>query len=226
MGAPEVYRKRKLDSIIDDDDDDDEDLSGTEEDDRYDYRNAIDGVVVDDGLVPLRDDVPPDWNTKYVPVKVKKVYDLYRESVNRSAAFDCDGYYYSKLPPHVRVGRTHPIKITDPDHAPRLQTCAHYAIATYNEKKGAMLRLEAIEKVNVVPFNGLNHVNYFMTLKVKDESTIPAESKISLAIVGYLGYPGKPLRLLTSVYDLENNTPPVLDSTEGWIGGSHILGNL
>ncbi|KAJ4837565.1 hypothetical protein Tsubulata_050997 [Turnera subulata] len=210
MGAPEVCRKRKQtfqDSVTEVDD---EDLSGTEEDERHDYRSAIDGVVVDDGLVPLRDDVEPDWNTLYVPKKVKKVYDLYRESVVRSASFDCDGYYYSKLPRHIRMGRTHPIEVTDPDHATRLQTCAHHAIATYNEKKKAMLKLEAIEKVNVILFNGLNHLNYFMTLKVKDESTIRAESKICLARVGYWGYPGEPIRLLISVYDLGNNTPAVV----------------
>ncbi|KAJ4835313.1 hypothetical protein Tsubulata_050584 [Turnera subulata] len=64
MGAPEVCRKRKLNSSIVDDDDGD--LSGTEEDERYDYRRAIDGVV-DDGMVPLDDDVLPDSNTSMCP---------------------------------------------------------------------------------------------------------------------------------------------------------------
>ncbi|KAJ4840796.1 hypothetical protein Tsubulata_023893 [Turnera subulata] len=180
---------------------------------RFVYHRAIDGVA-DGGLVPLRDDVEPDWTIKYVPKKVKK-------------GFDCDGYYYWNLPRHIREGRAHPIELTDPKHATRLQKCARYAIATYNaKKKGAKLTLEAIEKVNVVLFNGLNHLNYFMTLKVKDESTIPAESKLSRAIVGYLGSPGKPLRLLTTVSDLENNDIAAGGASKGWIGGSSTLENL
>ncbi|KAJ4846170.1 hypothetical protein Tsubulata_045420 [Turnera subulata] len=195
MAAPEVCRKRKQpfqDSLTDVEDDDDEDLSGTEEDERLDYRRAIDGVA-DDGLVPLNDNVAPDIYTKYVPKKVRRVFDLYTESVTRSQGFDCDGYYYWKLPYHIRKGRLHPIDVSDPGHSPKLETCAQFAITSYNAEKETMppLRLEGIEKANACVYNDddLYHLFYYIIMKVKDESTVPAESKTCRAKVYYKGSP-------------------------------------
>ncbi|KAJ4825326.1 hypothetical protein Tsubulata_049779 [Turnera subulata] len=215
MAAPEVCRKRKQsfrDSWIVDDDDGK--FSGTAEDGRYAYRRAIDGVV-NDGMVPLDDDVLPDSNTMYVPLRVKKVYDLYIESLIRSGGFDCDGYYYWKLPEHLREGRAHPIEVSDPNHASRLETCAQYAITVYNKQKKTKLRLEEIEKANVCFYNDFYYLMYYITMKVKDHSTVPAELKTCRARVVHTDFPGTPIAMRAGVYDPEPYDPNPENRTAG-----------
>ncbi|KAJ4827409.1 hypothetical protein Tsubulata_045548 [Turnera subulata] len=155
-----------------------EDLTGTERDGRYVFRRAVDGVV--DDMVPLFEGDGPEISTIYVPMKVKKVYDLYRQVVTRSGGFDCDGDLYLRLPPHLRHGHHHPLEYSPVNHTPTVKKCIGFALRKHNKEKKTELQLKEILKENVIFYTGSyerGRWGFYITLTAIDCSSTPPQSK-------------------------------------------------
>ncbi|KAJ4824604.1 hypothetical protein Tsubulata_010918 [Turnera subulata] len=163
-----------------------EDLSGTENDNRYIFRDG--GDAIDDGMAPLYNGVDSETLAMYVPKKVKKVYDLYSAVVDGSEGFDCDANLYNKLPKYIKKGNNQPVDLVE--HADSLEKCSLFAIGKHNSKKKTNLKFESIIKANMVDETGgmLLDIDYYITLKAKNMSFEPPEVKTYKAKVAFMPF--------------------------------------